>query len=129
MRQPFQAPDPIDVEVGARIRSTRKSQDISQQDLADAIGLTFQQVQKYERGSNRVSASKLVHIAQALNVGANELLPQSAVKGGSTPSPAVKAALSMGFKTGGPKLLEQLLRLNERDFRLVAQLVNGMDGR
>lgn len=60
-------PDPIDVAVGARIRLRRKQLGISQSKLADAIGVTFQQVQKYERGANRVSASSLAKIAKALD--------------------------------------------------------------
>ncbi len=59
-------PDPIDVAVGARIRMRRKALDISQQGLAQVLGVTFQQVQKYERGTNRVSASMLVRIARRL---------------------------------------------------------------
>ncbi len=59
-------PHPIDVHVGARIRLRRKFLKISQEKLADALGLTFQQVQKYERGSNRVSASKLYQVARFL---------------------------------------------------------------
>jgi len=62
------APDPIDIEVGARIRVRRKFLSLSQSALAEALGLTFQQVQKYERGSNRISASKLFEIAQVLQV-------------------------------------------------------------
>ena len=56
-------PHPVDVAVGARIRTIRKSRGLSQGALGAALGLTFQQVQKYERGANRVSASKLVEIA------------------------------------------------------------------
>jgi transcriptional regulator with XRE-family HTH domain len=59
-------PDPIDLEVGIRIRTRRKLLGISQTQLAQSLGLTFQQVQKYERGANRVSASTLVRIAQTL---------------------------------------------------------------
>jgi transcriptional regulator with XRE-family HTH domain len=59
-------PHPVDVHVGARIRLRRKEMGISQTDLADVLGLTFQQVQKYERGSNRVSASKLYDITNKL---------------------------------------------------------------
>ncbi len=59
---------PVDVHVGARIRLRRKAQGISQQQLAATLDLTFQQVQKYERGSNRVSCSKLFQIAAALAV-------------------------------------------------------------
>ena len=56
-------PDPIDVAVGARIRNRRLWLGLSQTQLADALGVTFQQVQKYERGANRVSASMLVKSA------------------------------------------------------------------
>ena len=70
-------PDPIDVEVGARIRARRKAVGMSQTALADAIGFTFQQVQKYERGTNRVSASVLVRIAAHLGIAPAELLGDS----------------------------------------------------
>jgi transcriptional regulator with XRE-family HTH domain len=59
-------PDPIDVEVGARVRLQRKALGLSQTALAEALGLTFQQVQKYERGANRISASMLVRTAERL---------------------------------------------------------------
>lgn len=61
------APNPVDRHVGLRIRFRRKELGISQEKLADSIGLTFQQVQKYERAANRVSASKLWEVARALN--------------------------------------------------------------
>ena len=59
-------PNPVDLHVGARIRMRRKILGVSQERLADDLGLTFQQVQKYERGANRVSASKLYEIARSL---------------------------------------------------------------
>lgn len=59
-------PDPIDVHVGGRIRDRRRALGVSQEKLAESIGVTFQQVQKYEKGSNRVSASKLWQTAGAL---------------------------------------------------------------
>ncbi|WLE00520.1 helix-turn-helix transcriptional regulator (plasmid) [Agrobacterium leguminum] len=58
----------VDVEVGKRIRFRRKQCGLSQAAVANCLGLTFQQVQKYEIGGNRVSASKLAVIATALNV-------------------------------------------------------------
>lgn len=61
-------PNPIDLHVGARVRLRRKMLGVSQEGLADSIDLTFQQVQKYERGANRISASKLYEIAQVLKV-------------------------------------------------------------
>jgi transcriptional regulator with XRE-family HTH domain len=65
---PQRGPNPIDVHVGLQVRLRRKELKISQERLADALGLTFQQVQKYERGDNRISASKLYEIARALRV-------------------------------------------------------------
>ncbi len=59
-------PSPVDVRVGRQVRLYRTVAGLSQTQLANAIGLTFQQVQKYERGSNRISASKLVRIAEVL---------------------------------------------------------------
>ena len=61
-----EGPHPVDRHVGLRIRMRRKEIGVSQERLAEALGITFQQVQKYERGANRVSASKLWEIAQAL---------------------------------------------------------------
>lgn len=60
------APNPVDLHVGARVRMRRKFLGMSQEGLAETIELTFQQVQKYERGSNRISASKLYEISRAL---------------------------------------------------------------
>lgn len=60
--------NPIDVYVGSRVKVRRKEMKLTQQDLAKALGLTFQQVQKYERGANRISASKLYMISHTLNV-------------------------------------------------------------
>jgi transcriptional regulator with XRE-family HTH domain len=59
-------PNPVDLHVGARIRMRRKILGVSQERLAEDLGLTFQQIQKYERGANRVSASKLYEIARSL---------------------------------------------------------------
>jgi transcriptional regulator with XRE-family HTH domain len=65
---PKRAPNPIDKHVGSRVRMRRLKLNMSQTDLGNALGLTFQQVQKYEKGSNRVSASRLQHISQILQV-------------------------------------------------------------
>lgn len=58
---------PIDVYVGQRVRFKRKVMGYTQSDLGEKVGLTFQQIQKYEKGENRISASKLFQIAQTLN--------------------------------------------------------------
>ena len=61
-------PNPIDLHVGGRVRMRRKFMGMTQEGLGDVIDLTFQQIQKYERGANRISASKLYQIAKTLNV-------------------------------------------------------------
>src|SRR5919198_2668524 len=61
-------PNPIDIHVGGRVRLRRTLLGMSQEKLAEAIGLTFQQVQKYERGANRVGASRLFDLARGLDV-------------------------------------------------------------
>ncbi len=61
-------PDPVDVHVGRRLRLRRTLLGMSQEQLANSVGVTFQQIQKYERGSNRVSASRLYDISKVLGV-------------------------------------------------------------
>lgn len=61
-------PNPIDVHVGGRVRLRRMLVGLSQEKLGEQLGLTFQQVQKYEKGSNRISASRLYEIGQILGV-------------------------------------------------------------
>src|SRR6201988_1812156 len=61
-------PSPIDIHVGARIRLRRTLLGMSQERLGEALGLTFQQVQKYERGVNRVGASRLFDLSRVLDV-------------------------------------------------------------
>src|SRR3546814_16642206 len=59
---------PVDVHVGGRVRLRRVFLGYSQEKLANALGLTFQQIQKYERGANRISASKLYELSRILSV-------------------------------------------------------------
>ncbi len=66
-------PHTLDVAIGHRIRERRRRQGLSQQGLAEAVGVTFQQIQKYERGANRVSFSRLSEIAHALDCGLTTL--------------------------------------------------------
>lgn len=61
-------PNPIDVHVGSRIRLRRQLMKMSQEKLGDELGVTFQQVQKYERGANRVGASRLYRLSRVLEV-------------------------------------------------------------
>ncbi len=61
-------PHPVDIHVGARVWQRRKLLGMTQTDLGDALGLTFQQVQKYERGVNRIGSSRLLALTRALDV-------------------------------------------------------------
>ncbi len=62
------SPNPIDIHVGSRVRLRRMMLGMSQEKLGEALGITFQQIQKYEKGTNRVGASRLQHIATVLKV-------------------------------------------------------------
>ena len=61
-------PDPVDVHVGARVKLRRMVLGMSQEALGNALGLTFQQVQKYEKGANRIGAGRLLQLSQLLEV-------------------------------------------------------------
>jgi len=64
---PVRKPNLVDIHVGGRLRQRRMLLGISQEQLAEMLGLTFQQVQKYERGTNRISASRLFQLARTLD--------------------------------------------------------------
>jgi transcriptional regulator with XRE-family HTH domain len=88
------APNPIDKHVGSRVRMRRMMLGMSQEKLGDALALTFQQVQKYEKGTNRIGASRLQQISNILQVpvafffeGAPNLSEGTAPTGEGAPSP------------------------------------------
>jgi len=88
------APDPIDVEVGAKIKARRRLLGMSQDTLAARLGVTFQQVQKYEKGTNRVSASRLVVIANTLGLPPSYFFRTEAGEGGVDPPSAAPELVS-----------------------------------
>jgi transcriptional regulator with XRE-family HTH domain len=75
---PRKHPDPKDVEVGRRVRAFRLNKGLSQEKLGDELGITFQQVQKYEKGVNRIGAGRLQRIAEVLGVPVSEFFASSA---------------------------------------------------
>jgi transcriptional regulator with XRE-family HTH domain len=99
MRKPVseEGPDPIDRHVGTRIRGRRVGLRISQTKLGHSIGVTFQQIQKYESGTNRVGASNLFKIAKALGVDVSFFF-----EGVSRDGPAIMAP-SLGFAEPPPQ--------------------------
>jgi transcriptional regulator with XRE-family HTH domain len=68
MRKPTGRPNPVDIYVGSRVRQQRLLLGMTQSDLAEGLGLTFQQVQKYERGTNRIGSSRLFDLSRVLDV-------------------------------------------------------------
>jgi transcriptional regulator with XRE-family HTH domain len=111
---PHQGPDPIDIAVGARIRIRRRALGFSQTKLAEALGLTFQQVQKYERGSNRVSASMLVRTAQMLQTTVGALVGED----GKTP--VEEDVLTHLAIPGAVEMLAAYARIKDRSVRHTA---------
>jgi transcriptional regulator with XRE-family HTH domain len=104
MKKPMaeEGPDPIDRHVGTRIRGRRVGLRISQTKLGQAIGVTFQQIQKYESGTNRVGASNLYKIAKALGVDVSfffeGLMPQYAEERTSMPAYGMAEAPAPAFE-------------------------------
>ena len=109
-------PNPIDIGVGARVRALRAARGYTQVQLGEAIGVSFQQVQKYERGTNRVSASKLYAVAHFLEVTVADLMGEGA---GAI---SVDSASALGT-SGANELLQQWSRLSPQRRRLVLDLV------
>jgi transcriptional regulator with XRE-family HTH domain len=96
-------PHHLDVALGLRIRQRRKALAVSQSSLAETIGLTFQQIQKYERGFNRVSFSRLVDIAHALDCRVIDLIGD--LDDASIPSPLFRQDTGHLRESGAPELL------------------------
>ncbi len=130
--------DPIDRYVGSRVRARRLGLGMSQTKLGQAIGVTFQQVQKYEKGANRVGASNLYKMAKAMGVEVGffyDGMPQSAAKGkgkgtrGRRARPSVEIAGDPTRSGEIIKLMHNYARiahpqLRKRVFDLVKSLAN-----
>jgi transcriptional regulator with XRE-family HTH domain len=112
------SPDHIDMEVGQRIRIYRKTRGLSQTALADQLGVTFQQVQKYENGKNRIGAGRLTRIAQVLDVpvatllGVSDITKIKSSKRGKDSSP-----LELLTVSGALPLLRGYERINDGKIR------------
>jgi transcriptional regulator with XRE-family HTH domain len=97
-------PDPVDIEVGHRIRIERLARGLSQTALANQLGVTFQQVQKYEKGVNRVGAGRLTKIAEVLGIevgtffSGKEVLEGEQSKEGGQSSPLKLLTVSGAFR-------------------------------
>jgi len=110
---------PIDRQVGELIRDRRKELGLSQTALAEALGVTFQQVQKYENGSNRISASRLVAISEALSLPVAVLL-------GEAPPEWPRAGAQAAGDEEATRLLNAFRRVSPAEQRALLQLVETM---
>lgn len=133
-----EAPNPIDKHVGNRVRMRRMMLSISQDKLAKALGVSFQQVQKYEKGTNRVGASRLQSIAQVLQVpagfffeGAPEL-SATLVPGGTSEAPPPSYIFDFLATSDGLALTKAFMRIPDLQLRRriveFVEHVAGIDG-
>ena len=127
------SPNQIDKHIGSRVRARRIMLGMSQEKLADALGITFQQVQKYERGMNRVSVGRLYQVAAALDVPMSFFYPEPTAA--AAEAGAQEVADLVGEIAGTPEALELLRafgRIENRATRrrvcdLVAAVADGTD--
>lgn len=119
MPSPRKEPDPIDVLVGRNIRMQRLKRGMSQEELGKALGLTFQQVQKYEKGVNRVGSGRLYKIASIFGVPVVALF-EGADEKGRTPEPLLEVLSDpVCFR-----LVQSLSEIKDTDLRrTLAELV------
>ncbi|HEX4179948.1 MAG TPA: helix-turn-helix transcriptional regulator [Caulobacteraceae bacterium] len=115
-------PNKLDVALGLRIRQRRKALGVSQTALAEAVGLTFQQIQKYERGFNRVSFSRLVDIAHALDCRVVDLIGD--LDDANIPSPLFRQDTAHLRESGAPELLAAYAAAPPALRRVVLKLVS-----
>ena len=126
-------PDNIDVEVGRLVRVQRISRGLSQTELGNQIGVTFQQVQKYESGANRISMGRLTRISRVLGVDITYLL---GAKGRPAPTPAINPkdqarfseAIGMLGKIGALRLLKAFSAIPKKPAGLRESIVNMVEG-
>jgi transcriptional regulator with XRE-family HTH domain len=107
--------------VGARIRMFRINRGMSQTVLAERVGVSFQQVQKYEKGANRVGASRLSQIASVLGISVGELFESSPGK-----STAANSPVHLLAEPGALRVLKAYLRTNSRVRLAIAKLVESI---
>jgi transcriptional regulator with XRE-family HTH domain len=115
------SPDPSDTHVGSRVRMRRRLLEMSQAALAAALGITFQQVQKYENGTNRVSASRLQQISSFLQVPISFFFdglpepPNKSAKNASAPPPS--DVFQFLATTDGLALCKAFMQIKSRSLR------------
>lgn len=142
-RPPLGTPRPVDVHVGARLRQRRTLLGMSQEKLGEAVALTFQQIQKYERGANRIGASRLYQLAQVLDVSVSyffEEMPGEVQKTRGDYASKANSAVLENVQVSDPMARRETLELvrayyriedpkvRKRMFELTKSIANAADG-
>jgi transcriptional regulator with XRE-family HTH domain len=110
--------DPIDTEVAKRVRSLRLQRGLSQTELSDALGVTFQQVQKYERGANRISAGRLYRIAKVLDVPVTFFFSEFKTRRNEEREQPIPVEFDFLQTGGAMRLIRAYARISDRGTRL-----------
>jgi transcriptional regulator with XRE-family HTH domain len=110
------SPNPIDKHVGSRVRMRRMMLNMSQSGLGDALGITFQQVQKYEKGTNRISASRLQQVCHILQVPIPFFF-EGAPAGDALPGPSTDSLTDLMATRDGLALAEAFMRIGNIQLR------------
>jgi transcriptional regulator with XRE-family HTH domain len=120
-------PNPIDVHVGARVRQRRMQIGLSQEKLGDKIGVTFQQIQKYEKGVNRIGGSRLAQIAAVMEVSPAWFFQSVIGPGHDDTIGSADMATLNAFVTSsdGLRLSRAFMRLNIGTRRALVRVVDG----
>jgi transcriptional regulator with XRE-family HTH domain len=126
-------PNPIDIHVGSRVRLRRMMLSMSQEKLGEQLGITFQQIQKYEKGTNRIGASRLQHIARVLQVPVSFFFEDAPGTPGETTgfsdAPQTQHIVDFLSSAEGIQLNRAFVRIkNPKLRRRVIALVRGMAG-
>lgn len=109
--------EPRDFEIGRRIRALRLERGITQTELAKIIGVTFQQIQKYEKGANRVSAGRLQRFSQALKAPITFFYEGSADEQEDLEADSVDVGLGFLETSGAVRLVRAFSRIQDRELR------------
>ena len=120
MAEPKKKPNPIDIHVGSRVRLRRTMQGMSQEKLGDALGITFQQIQKYEKGTNRIGASRMQQISAALKVPVSfffEDAPNVGAAGGTVDAGATSYVVDFLSSPEGIQLNRAFVRITNPAIR------------
>ena len=142
-RPPLGTPRPVDIHVGARLRQRRTLLGMSQEKLGEAVALTFQQIQKYERGANRIGASRLYQLAQVLDVSVSyffEEMPGEVQKTRGDYASKANSSVLENVQVSDPMARRETLELvrayyriedpkvRKRMFELTKSIANAADG-